>query len=353
MATFGYNTIGGTTGGLFSGGSFVGSWFTAPENGTITKIWVRAQCPFTPTTDPLHVAIYDRSSGAPLNLLAESSVAGAVGTAFDWYGADISYVMTSGEQLYLAAWIDGAYNIQYDAGSTNQSFEKFSQTFNNWEDPINSGTNYNQYNTVISIYAEYTPAASAVGKMPSTYIGGTYIGGTWLIFEQGAISATYSGTSDFSATIKAKGQLSATFSGTSSFNAIIKGKALLQANYSGTSNFEGTGRLKANISATYSGTSNFSATITGKSYMSASYSGTSDFSGIIKGKGKLIAAYSGTSQLTGSLIGKGALSSVYSGNSNFAGAIGGRVSISATYSGTCDFTGNLSSGIRRKVIIIS
>lgn len=160
MATFGYTTIGGTTGGLFSGGSFVGSWFTAPEDGTITKLWIRAQCPFTGTTDPLHGAIYSRSSSAPNTLLANSAVAGGVGSAFAWYSVDVSYVMSTGEELYLVGWIDGAYNIQYDAGSTNQSFEKYNMTFPTWQTPINTGVDFNAYSTVISIYAEYTPAVT-------------------------------------------------------------------------------------------------------------------------------------------------------------------------------------------------
>lgn len=158
MATFGKTAIGGTTGGLFSGGSYVGTWFTAPEDGTISKLWVYAQCPFTGTTDPLHGGIYSRASSAPNNLLANSSVAGAVGTAFAWYSVDVSYVMTTGEELYLCAWIDGAYNIVYDAGATNQSFEKFGQTFSTWQNPLNSGVDYNAFNTEISIYAEYTPS---------------------------------------------------------------------------------------------------------------------------------------------------------------------------------------------------
>lgn len=160
MATFGKTTTGGTVWGLFSGSSYVGSWFTAPADGTITKIWIYARCPFTGSTDPLHGAIYSRSSSNPLNVLAQSSVAGAVGSSWNWYSVDVSYVVTSGEQVYLTAWINGAYEIDYATGTTNQSFEKFNQTFSTWQNPLVNSADFNVYNTEISIYAEYTPSST-------------------------------------------------------------------------------------------------------------------------------------------------------------------------------------------------
>jgi hypothetical protein len=158
MATFGKTAIGGTTGGTFTDQSYVGTWFTAPEDGTITKIWFYAQVPFAGSPVDFKTAIYSRSSNLPLTLLASSAGVGSIPLAFAWASCDISYVMTNGEELFLSAWVNDAYDIKYDSGTTDQSFEKYNQTYPTWITPINTGADFNAYTTEVSIYAEYTPA---------------------------------------------------------------------------------------------------------------------------------------------------------------------------------------------------
>lgn len=160
MATFGYNTIGGSTAGIFTDQTYFTCKFSAPEDGDITKIYVHARCQFASPTDPFHVAIYSDSGGNPNTLLASSASPGSVGTTFAWVSADINYTMTSGQDLHLAVWVNGAYELAYDAGATNQTGEKDNQTYNSWETPLNTGVDFLQFASVLSIYAEYTPAAT-------------------------------------------------------------------------------------------------------------------------------------------------------------------------------------------------
>lgn len=158
MAIFGYNTIGGTTGGIFTDQSFIGTRFTAPADGTITKIWFYGVASFAGSPVDFHAGVYSVTGTSPGTLLASSASPGTLGLSFGWYSCDVSLSITNGTEYYLAVWPSDVYEIKYDAGAADQSFEKYNQTYSTWETPINTGADFNSYGTEVSIYAEYTPA---------------------------------------------------------------------------------------------------------------------------------------------------------------------------------------------------
>jgi hypothetical protein len=164
MAVLGYNTIGGTDGGIFTDASFVGCKFTATEDGDITKIWGYIEATFAGGSVDFQVGIYSDNAGSPDVLLAESTVAGACPNTFGWASCDITYSFSNADVLWLCFWVNDAWKIKYDAGTTDQGFEKYSQTYSTWANPADDTTDFNYYSTEISIYAEYTPVATASTK---------------------------------------------------------------------------------------------------------------------------------------------------------------------------------------------
>lgn len=142
MATFGYTVIGATTA---VGTSPAGTKFTAPESGTITKIWYYS---FAGTAT--RTAVYADSAGSPAAKLAESTeVTPGNGV---WAEYPLSLAITGGTVYWLMGW---GCDTKYDTGDANQGGYQTGQTYPTWPDPFNE-TALND--AKLSIYAEYTPS---------------------------------------------------------------------------------------------------------------------------------------------------------------------------------------------------
>jgi len=128
--------------------------FTAPDDGTITKItayiWQRSGA------SNAKVAIYADNSGVPGNLLAESSNEVAIPATGDWEDFTISLPITKDTDYWFALFAGDGVRYVYDLGSPNQlsytwgnSYPTFPYTFDE-----NYGPSYHNWSA--SIYATYT-----------------------------------------------------------------------------------------------------------------------------------------------------------------------------------------------------
>lgn len=158
MATFGYTTVGATTVG---GASPAGSKFTAPDSGTITKLWFYVH-EFGSAT---RTAVYADSAGAPGAKLAESSEVNVPNAT--WGEFPISLAITNGTVYWLMHW---NADTKYDAGAVDQSAYQSGQTYPTWPDPFVA--NADRPDVVYSIYAEYTPSGGATGQPTTKRFGG-------------------------------------------------------------------------------------------------------------------------------------------------------------------------------------
>jgi hypothetical protein len=152
VATFGFTSIGSDDTGLTNP---AGCKFVAPASGTITSIYVYISN-IGVIGEPIRCAVYSDSSGSPGAKLAESSET-AVPALSLWYPCVLSLAITNGVTYWLMAWgIQGTkHNTPGDV--TDQAAYMTGNTYPTWPDPFNESAFLDRK---MSIYAEYTPAAT-------------------------------------------------------------------------------------------------------------------------------------------------------------------------------------------------
>lgn len=156
MATLGYSTI-GTAGTENWNGPYFGCKFTPTEDGDITKIWVYCSYPFGAGDYDFKVAVYTESGGEWDVKAVEATSAVKYNATAKWMSVDISYAITNGTPIYLAAFGESGFAVPYDAGAAAQTLSKWSATYPTFENP-DSGIEIDTFSRVMSIYAEYTPS---------------------------------------------------------------------------------------------------------------------------------------------------------------------------------------------------
>lgn len=175
MAILGYSSIGGTQ-------FFWLQWFSikvqADEDGTFDDL--NAYFNLTGSGNYKLCIWADNGSGEPGTLLFESSP-DTVGTSPSLKTVSCNYSFTNGEILHLGIIADDWFELYGDTGSTNQ-FTDFVEDYTDWAGGApNPPTVNGQYNTVVTIYGNYTPAAAPTEtRFIFAPIGGTYIGAPML-----------------------------------------------------------------------------------------------------------------------------------------------------------------------------
>jgi hypothetical protein len=172
MATFGFTTDGPTS---FSptADALLAYRATAPENGTITSIWVRTRRA-TSNSCPFRTGLYDNSASPVLlnNTGAEVTVTTVTPT---WHESVLGtpYDMTSGEQLNIAVFCDintgGSSQLTFyrDAIDVDALSKTTGNTYPTWPDPAGTGTTTQSY----SIYAQYTPTSGTTHGTTGDLVG--------------------------------------------------------------------------------------------------------------------------------------------------------------------------------------
>jgi hypothetical protein len=122
VSYLGYNTVGGTMTVALSNDLRAVGPFTAPANGTATRVEVYTNQLGNQCT----VGIYSDSAGTVNTLLAESAgglLNGGSATE-DWRGQDLvsTYNFSGGDKLYAAAFCNGSQDIFYDVVSPGEYF---------------------------------------------------------------------------------------------------------------------------------------------------------------------------------------------------------------------------------------
>lgn len=159
MATFGHTGIGANE-DFSTASNSRGSKFTAPANGTISKISVYVSSYFSSSN--LRVAIYSDVAGVPTTKLAESGSATSVTGGNQWYDVNISLAITSGTVYWLVFWSSGAdFDSQYDTPGdvSNQGTFDSTATYPTWDDPYIQGFALDRK---YSVYATYTASGGVV-----------------------------------------------------------------------------------------------------------------------------------------------------------------------------------------------
>jgi len=148
MATFGKTDIGGSSDSNTSAVCYACK-FTAPEDGTITKVTWYTRLNVAGNSK---VAIYSDDAGDPKNILAVSDEV-AVGTVAGWVDFPISLGITSGVKYWFAKMASQSHHYWYDAGDVNQWAGDAGLTYPNFNDPFDVDANQ-AYE--VSVYATYT-----------------------------------------------------------------------------------------------------------------------------------------------------------------------------------------------------
>lgn len=158
--TFGYTTIGGSSGNTASIG---GCLFTIGEDGDATQITSYASGYGGDRQGA--AAIYNDSSGDPTTKVAEDDGnITLLSGVLDWYVNNITASLTGSTPYWLCAWSDDSRTYHYDAGVANQRFYR-SYTFENWPDEL---TDEVFSARKVSIYCTYTsggPPAEGIGAL--------------------------------------------------------------------------------------------------------------------------------------------------------------------------------------------
>ena len=164
----GYDSI-GASGAIWNNDQYLGTKFTAGLTGTVTQLNAYIKDAYGGGFNQWSAAIYSVTSGLPDVLLASASGA-TLSDTLGWQSISISLSVTSGVEYYLCIWGQVAVETYYDAGTTNQSFDRYFVTYNTWDSPF-SGTNYNQASNKYSIYVDVTPVS---GSYTLTANSGSY-----------------------------------------------------------------------------------------------------------------------------------------------------------------------------------
>lgn len=152
MAVLGYNTIGGTSGEITKWWSCK---FTTTEAGEITDLNFYGDGLIS---IGFKLCIWADNAGSPGALLAESA-SGTMTTTPGWWTRPISYTFGASEVLHLG-FVGEDWIHQYrDAGSTNQ-YTEFTEDYTGWPTVPDPPTVDGQYDILVSIYANYTPASA-------------------------------------------------------------------------------------------------------------------------------------------------------------------------------------------------
>ena len=152
MAIIGSNTIGGTTDN-WNNDQYIGTRFTAPVSGIISTIWVYVADAYGGGFNTFSTSVYAVTSSLPSTLLSTGSGA-PLSNTLGWQSCSITPMsVVAGTEYYLNVWGEVAITVAYDAGSTNQMYDRYFVTYNAWDSPF-SGTNYNQSSRQYSIYAD-------------------------------------------------------------------------------------------------------------------------------------------------------------------------------------------------------
>ena len=163
MAIFGYDTK--KTGGD-SAWDFIGSLFTASEDGNVTSISV-AIWNYDGSAHNINVGIYADNAGAVGDHIAHG-VASSVSASFNgWKTINVSASLVSGNSYWLVAECDSDNVLLWLGYQTGyRRYWDASHTFDTWGVP--SGGNYYD-NNVVSIYATYTPAGGGFSRAPTMF----------------------------------------------------------------------------------------------------------------------------------------------------------------------------------------
>lgn len=157
---FGKDDIGGTTDWSPGPNYIWGTKFTLSEAGDITNIGC-----YLFGTGTAKCMIYVDSSGYPG---AYKTVSSEVSLPSGWNWVDFSTsVSLTADDYWLFSWVkDGAGDMKYDAGSTNQSCSKW-RAYGTPPDPFPSGAAF--YDREYSIYANYTVAGEFTYTLQETF----------------------------------------------------------------------------------------------------------------------------------------------------------------------------------------
>ena len=164
VSYFGYNAVGGTPIGSFSGYIVAAGPFTMPENGTATRVELYTNS----IGSNCSLGIYADSSTNPGSLLGTTingALNGGTGTD-DWRGEDLtgSVSLTSGTVYWLGFQCSNSQNIFYDTNTGHGRY--FAQSYSgSLNDPFPAGTTWD---LDFSIRAVYTPSGGSSGIMPTT-----------------------------------------------------------------------------------------------------------------------------------------------------------------------------------------
>jgi hypothetical protein len=170
MANFGY-TSDGATALTLSADSLIAYKATAPENGTITAIWVRARRALAASC-PFRTGLYDSASSPALINSTGAEVVVSTPTP-TWHQSILGtpYSMTSGEVLNLAVFYEGngteQLTIYRDAINVGALAKTSGNTYPSWPNPAGTGTTTSSY----SIYAEYTPSSGTTHVSTGAIVG--------------------------------------------------------------------------------------------------------------------------------------------------------------------------------------
>lgn len=152
-STFGYTTIGGSSGYWGQDNTLWGCKFTSPSNvGTITQISCYSRA-YTGTTS-MTAFIYSDNAGSPGSKLATSSEVTSIGTTPSWTNFAISYAASTNTVYWLVVMQQNNAYVYWDAGSTNQLYYDKSGTYPNAPSSWSATTGTQSWQ--MSIYATCT-----------------------------------------------------------------------------------------------------------------------------------------------------------------------------------------------------
>lgn len=159
MAIIGYTTIGSVSLGPITDSTTLGSRYTCPATGTLTKIKVRNNIGASGTAT-FRVAIFTNTGSNTIGtLVASSSPVNVTNTTAQWIDVPITASVTSGQDYWLFAWGDASgfssdFTYYADGNSVaNTIVTSFSNSYPNWS-TVGDGVNENYDLGYMSIYGE-------------------------------------------------------------------------------------------------------------------------------------------------------------------------------------------------------
>lgn len=165
MPTFGNTTDLPFNDFLHGAGNITSAIFTAPEDGTITKMFVRIRSEAV-SDNNLAVGIYDNPSGADVENLVRSPDILSFGTSENDLEFNINKSMTSGNKLVCAIQGEEGYYFYYDSATAgymflnNHAFDDFPATYTG-----------EIFDATIQIALEYVTAAGIKKTLLLTGVG--------------------------------------------------------------------------------------------------------------------------------------------------------------------------------------